>query len=52
MLNGLGKSFERHLPEKELRWVVAAAADEYGKPQELLPPGWLPNTEPRTLNTL
>ena len=41
MLNGLEKSLEQHLPEKERRWAVAEAADEYG---EL-------NTEPRTLNT-
>ena len=41
MLNGLEKSLERCLPEKERRWAVAEAADEYGEP----------NTESRTLNT-
>ena len=32
MLNGLEKSLERHLPEKEHRWAVAKANDEYGEP--------------------
>jgi hypothetical protein len=45
MLNGLEKSLERHLPEKERRWAVAEAAGEYGESQELL------NTEHRTLST-
>ena len=31
MLNGLEKSLERHLPEKERRWTVTEAADEYGE---------------------
>ena len=38
MLNGLEKSLERHLPEKERHWGVAEAAGEYGEPQELQPP--------------
>ena len=46
MLNGLEKSLERHLPEKERRWAIAEAVGEYGEPQELLPPGW-----PVPLNT-
>ena len=41
MLNGLEKSLERYLPEKEWRRAVAEASGEYG---EL-------NTETRTLNT-
>ena len=58
MLNGLEKSLERYLPEKERRWTVAESAGEYDESPELLPPGWPPppNTEhrisePRTLNT-
>jgi len=39
MLNGLEKSLERHLSEKDRRWAVAEVADEYGR------------AEPRTLNT-
>jgi four helix bundle protein len=31
MLNGLEKSLERSLPEKERRWAVAESADEYGE---------------------
>ena len=45
MLNGLEKSLERHLPEKERRWTIAEAPAEYGEPQEFLPSGWPPNTE-------
>ena len=50
MLNGLERSLEQHLPEKERRWTVAEATGEYGSPQELLSPGWplIPNPE---LNT-
>jgi len=51
MLNDFEKTLERHPPRQECRWAVAEAADEYGKSQELRPSGWLPNTEPRTLNT-
>ena len=32
MLNGLEKSLERHLPEKERRWAGADAAEESGEP--------------------
>lgn len=32
MLNGLEKSLERRLPEKERRWVVAGADCDYGEP--------------------
>ena len=48
MLNGLEKSIEKHLPEKDRRWEVAEATAEYGDPLELVPPGWPPlplNTE-------
>ena len=38
MLNGLEKSLERHLPEKERRWAVAEATDDYDQSSELLPP--------------
>jgi len=51
MLNCIEKSIERHPHEKERRWDVAEADDEQGKQQQLLPPEWLTNTEPRTLNT-
>ena len=40
MLNGLEKSIERHLPERERRWQVAETPTEYGEPQELGDPGW------------
>jgi len=32
MLNGLEKSLEPHLSEKDRRWAVAEAADAYGEP--------------------
>ena len=41
MLNGLEKSLERRLPEKERRWAVTEATGEYDEP----------NPEHRTLNT-
>jgi four helix bundle protein len=46
MLNGLEKSLERYVPEKERRWAVAEAHVEYCERQELMPSGW-----PRPLNT-
>jgi hypothetical protein len=39
MLNGLEKSLERHLPEKERRWAVAETTDDYDQSPDL-------NTEP------
>ena len=48
MLNGLEKSIEKHLPEKDRRWEVAEATAEYGgDAREFVPPGWpiSPNTE-------
>jgi four helix bundle protein len=47
MLNGLEKSIERHLPEKDRRWLVMESPSDYGQSPELLPPGWppTPNTE-------
>jgi len=46
MLNGLEKSIEQHLPEKDRRWHVAEDAPGYGPPRGALPPGW-PVTETR-----
>ena len=43
MLNGLEKSIERHLPEKDRRWQIAEAPAEYGEPQELVSCGWPEN---------
>ena len=40
MLNGLEKSIERHLPEKDRRWQIAEAPADYGEPQEPHYPGW------------
>lgn len=40
MLNGLEKSLERHLPEKERRWMVAETQVEYCESQYLMHPGW------------
>jgi len=46
MLNGLEKSIERHLPEKDRRWEVAEEPGEYGDAHEFLPSGWPLNPEP------
>jgi len=40
MLNGLERSLERHLPQKDRRWLVAEVPADYGDHQGLLPPGW------------
>ncbi len=47
MLNGIEKSLERHLPEKDRRWSVAEPAGEYETAWELRHPGWpsSPTTE-------
>ncbi len=44
MLNGLEKSIEQHLSEKERRWGVAEVRDEYSAKTGVLPSGF-PNTE-------
>jgi len=49
MLNGLEKALERHLPEKDRRWMVAEQRAEYGTSQEFMPPGW-PAPEASHLN--
>jgi hypothetical protein len=53
MLNGLKKSLERHLPEKDRRWLVAETTDEYAGEEELLQSGWpsASNPESRIPNT-
>jgi four helix bundle protein len=47
MLNGLEKSLEQHLPEKDRRWNVAETPSGYAEPPVLTGPGWppSPNTE-------
>ncbi len=40
MLNGLEKTLERKVPERERRWQVAEESAEYGANDELLPQGW------------
>jgi len=41
MLNGLEKTVERKVPERERRWQVAEESAEYGVNDEPLPQGWL-----------
>jgi len=40
MLNGLEKTLERKLPEKDRRWIVEEESVPYGRSQELCEPGW------------
>ena len=40
MLNGLEKTLERKVPERERRWQVAEESAEYGVNDEPLPQGW------------
>ena len=40
MLNGLEKTLERKLPEKERRWQVAEDSSRYGIYSEQYPQGW------------
>jgi four helix bundle protein len=40
MLNGLEKTLERQLPERERHWQIAEAAEVYGENSELSFPGW------------
>ncbi len=41
MLNGLEKSIERHLPEKDRRWEIAESSGHYGQ-DATLQPGYPP----------
>jgi four helix bundle protein len=40
MLNGLEKTLERKIPEREKRWQVSETLGEYGLSDDLLPHGW------------
>ena len=40
MLNGLEKTLERKLPERERRWVVREHSDIYGDSVAFNDPGW------------
>ncbi|MBN1104846.1 MAG: four helix bundle protein [Deltaproteobacteria bacterium] len=40
MLNGLEKTLERKIPERERRWKVAEDSAAYGSIEEPLPQGW------------
>ena len=40
MLNGLEKTLERKLPERERRWQVAEESSKYGVSTEQCPQGW------------
>ncbi len=40
MLNGLEKTLERKLPERERRWQVAEESSKYGVSNEQYPQGW------------
>jgi len=40
ILNGLEKTLERKVPERERRWQVAEESAEYGVNDEPLPQGW------------
>ena len=40
MLNGLEKTLERKLPDRERRWQVAEESSEYGVSIEQYPQGW------------
>ena len=46
MLNGLEKSLERHVPEKDRHWLIAEAGCQYGEPQEPSHSGWPNPSEP------
>ena len=41
MLNGLEKTLERKVPEKDRRWQIAEDSSGYSADNELLPTGWL-----------
>jgi len=40
MLNGLEKTLERKLPERDRLWQVAEESALYGSSDELCPSGW------------
>ena len=40
MLNGLEKTLERKIPEREQRWQIAEESAVYGSNDEPLPQGW------------
>ncbi len=40
LLNGLEKTLERKLPERDRRWQVAEESALYGSKDELCPSGW------------
>ena len=50
MLNGLEKSLERHIPEKDRRWEVRESQETYGTVDEPMR-GWPILPEHRTPNT-
>jgi four helix bundle protein len=43
MLNGLEKTLERKLPERERRWIVEESPNSYGNSTELTDAGWPPS---------
>ena len=40
MLNGLEKTLERKLPERDRRWQVGEESAQYSAGEEMSPPGW------------
>ena len=40
MLNGLERTLERKLPERDRRWIVGERSIHYGKPKEPANSGW------------
>jgi len=45
MLNGLEKTLERKIPERERRWRLAEEMAVYGVTDESFPQGWPITTE-------
>ena len=45
MLNGLEKTLEQKIPERERRWHISEELSAYGVNDELLSQGWPNNTE-------
>ena len=48
MLNGLEKTLERKIPERERRWKIAEDSARYGAVEEPLHEGWPTPLEPET----
>jgi len=48
MLNGLEKTLERKVPERDRRWQVAEEASVYSKDIEMNSKGWPVNMDPNT----